>query len=635
MMPGFMKSLLISIFAIFQLLSVAHAQTSRYPYDSIPRFLRIGADAVVRSSQLTYTIISENKAYLDFKIAVTLLNENADEYNYVAITYDQLIDVSHIRATAYDENGKPVWFLKKSEIFDFKDFSGPEYLDDSRIKAFKFPSLHYPYTIEFSYRHTTEILMLNPADYFQSGTSVSVERAGIQCIIPKDVSFRYTRVNMKSPTDSLWIRDNLVLTWQEENIPAKEQKAYAPDVSKTMPVLYSTTDRFNLRGYAGDLSTWKSFGAWVNKIIEGRDILSKPYADEVLSLVGQVAEPREKVRILYEYLQRKTRYFSISYGIGGNQPIPADQVAQNGFGDCKALSNYMKAMLKVAGIESYYTLVNAGDGEDIKPDFPSDQFNHVILCVPINRDTIWLECTDQTVPFGYLGSFTCDRYVLVVTPEGGKIQRTPAYGKNENSIITHSEVELYGSGDALIKFSLYHTGLMYDALKAMSEEKEDNRKQLIAGLLENPSIVLEKETYRFGRDKVPFGNADFEVFIRDLSSKGGNRLFVCPSLLSKFAFVWEDPAEVELATSYLRIDTVRIAIPLGYMVEYLPMGTKVEGNFGKYSSEISSDHQYVYFVRNLEINEAVYPREKYAEFYDFISQIAYNDRKMLILKTAY
>ena len=135
------------------------------------------------------------------------------------------------------------------------------------------------------------------------------------------------------------------------------------------------------------------------------DILDKEYADKAVELVKNIPVRRDKIKALYEYMQKNTRYFSVSFGIGGYQPIPANEVAKNGYGDCKALSNYMKALLKTVGIESYYTLAKAGEYQYMQADFPSQQFNHVILCVPDNQEMIWLECTSQTKPFNYLGKF--------------------------------------------------------------------------------------------------------------------------------------------------------------------------------------------------------------------------------------
>jgi hypothetical protein len=627
-----MKSILI-IPIIFNLLISSGFSQSLYCYDSIPKNMLIDADAVIRSSQEKLTIINENKAYIDYKITITLLNENAEAYNTVKLSYNELSRVSQIKASAYNENGKEVWVLKKYDIYDNKDFNGPEYLDNSRVKVFKFPSYNYPYTIEYSCRYQMESLLLNPISYFQSGAKISIEKSGIQCLIPKSIPFQYKNVNLKSSTDSTWVNDILILTWQEENMQAKKQKNYAPKIEKTLPTLYRTAERFSLGEYQGDLSSWESYSDWINKINEGRDILSKEYADQVLALISNATDSREKIRILYEYMQSRTRYFNISFGIGGYQPIQADQVAQNGYGDCKALSNYMKALLKVAGIESYYTLVKAGKGENIEPDFPSNQFNHVILCIPDKNDTIWLECTDQTIPFGYLGSFTSDRYVLVVTPHGGKIRRTPSYGKNDNVINTLTEISIDGSGDADAKVRLHQTGLCYDVIKMMSDSKEDVRKNIIAKLLGYSTFILNKEEYSFGKTHVPFGNASFDVLVRNIAAKGEKRLFLSPSLLSKFSYTWEDPTEIELSTSYQQNDTVKITIPLGYKIEYLPGGHKMDSRFGSYSSQISSNEKYIYFIRTIEINKADYPKEMYGEFYNFINEIATNDQQMLILKS--
>jgi len=627
-----MRSIIICLFIFCQPAIKSYSQV-RYPSDSIPGLLRIGTDAVVRTSQTKMIYVNNRKAYIEKKIAYTLLNSNAEELINVSIPYDKYSRISRINANAYDETGKLVWVLNKPEIYDVNAFSGPVYIDDSRMKLFRFPSLSYPYTIEYSYREEFENLLLDPVNYFQSGSRISVEKSGIQVVVPKDTPFRFSRVNMKSPTDSMQVNGKLILTWQEENIPARKQKDFAPKLNRSLPSLYFTTDRFTLESYEGDLSTWNSCGISNYKFIEGRDVLDDENAEKVRELVGNTGSRREKIRKLYEYMQSKTRYFYVGYGIGGYQPVPAETVAKNGYGDCKALSNYMKALLKAAGIESFYTLVKAGIEEDINPDFPSDQFNHVILCVPDDRDTIWLECTDQTAPFGYLGSFTSDRHVLVLTPEGGKLQRTPSYGSDYNRINSRSEITLYGSGDADVRMKLVESGLFYDGLKAMSDSREDSRKKEIAGLLDYSTFNLKKEEYSFGKTDVPYGIAKFDIHIRDLASKSEKRIFISPGLISNFRHINHKPTEIELPTSYQENDTVRITIPLGYKTEYLPEDLKVDSRFGRYSSQVSSDGKFIYYNRNFEINKGNYRKDIYQEFYDFMNRIAKNDHAMVILRS--
>jgi hypothetical protein len=93
-----------------------------------------------------------------------------------------------------------------------------------------------------------------------------------------------------------------------------------------------------------------------------------------------------------------------------------------GYGDCKALTYYTKSLMDVVEIPSFYTIVNAGiSKKNIEKEVVSVQGNHAFLCLPQEKDTIWLECTSQKVPFGFKNSFTDDRDVLAITPIGGKI----------------------------------------------------------------------------------------------------------------------------------------------------------------------------------------------------------------------
>src|SRR5690606_4540730 len=106
-------------------------------------------------------------------------------------------------------------------------------------------------------------------------------------------------------------------------------------------------------------------------------------------------------------------------------------VEKTGYGDCKALSNYMVALLGSVGIKGYYSLIMAGENfTPLQTDFPSSQFNHVVVAVPNGSDTLWLECTSQTQPFGYLGSFTDDRYALMILDDGATLVKTGSYGSN-------------------------------------------------------------------------------------------------------------------------------------------------------------------------------------------------------------
>ena len=200
------------------------------------------------------------------------------------------------------------------------------------------------------------------------------------------------------------------------------------------------------------MDTWENYAKWIMLLNKDRNVMPDQSKKQAHELTKNAKSTEEKVRILYEYMQNKTRYVGIQLGIGGFQPFEASVVDQTGYGDCKALSNYMVTLLKEVGITANYTLIRAGaNAPAMDISFPSSQFNHVIVAVPNETDTLWLECTSQTNPFGYLGDFTGDRYALMITDVGGKIVKTPAYTASQNTQRCTGDVFIELTGDAKAK----------------------------------------------------------------------------------------------------------------------------------------------------------------------------------------
>jgi hypothetical protein len=628
-----MKQFLIFIL-VLQGLSMTTKGQPRYPCDSIPMDLRLGAKAIIRSCQRRITILNEKQGRLETKMVITLLNDKAEDLLLVGLPYDDLRRISSIKASALDESGKLMWSLRKYNILDMRNFNGPEKLGDARKKVFEVPSFNYPFTLEYSYTMDVKDLFLSPAVYLQPAPDISVEESGLQYVIPKGIGFNYKRLNFNTPIDSVLVKDKLYLSWKIEHVPAGRQRYYAPALIKKLPVVFATPTAFSLKGYSGSFNSWKDYGSWMGRLIEGRDALDSTYARKIRALVELIPVRRDKIRVLYEYLQKNTHYFYVGFGIGGNQPMSADEVALNGYGDCKALSNYMKALLKAVGIESYYTLVGSGEGKSLQADIPCNQFDHVILCVPDGQDTIWLECTDPKAPFNYLGGFTCDREVLAITPEGGKILRTPSYGSDVNLAVTRADIVLSATGDAFIRLKIEKTGLLFNEIYQLSESKPDERQLWLSDQIGFSAFSLNAEEYEFNRtDHIPHASASFEIQLRDFAATSRSRLFVSLSFFSGLSFVTNEPFDIELDKAYQQLDSVKIEIPADYQIEFLPQTRQINTRFGSYNSRIMPENGYIYFTRRITFNKASYPAEVYPDFYRFISEIASADKEVVVLKS--
>ncbi|CAN5546983.1 hypothetical protein BH23BAC1_BH23BAC1_11600 [soil metagenome] len=379
-----------------------------------------------------------------------MLNEKGREDGFLKIRYDRFIKVNYIKGNVYDEKGKLVQKIKSSDIEDVSSISNISIFEDDRLKIFKSKIYYYPYTIEYEYEIITRGLLTYSPWYPIFSTETSLVKASFQVTTPKDFRIRYLERNdVAKPNISGDAQANNIYFWKVDNLAVIKLEEKGPDPFELLPQVMIGPYEFEMEGYKGNFSSWQSMGEWINQLNAGRDALSENTIKIVKDLVKDEPDELSKARKIYDHLQNNTRYVSIQLGIGGLQPFEASKVEKNGYGDCKALTNYTKSLLKVVGIESYYTLINAGpNASAVVTDFSSLQFNHAFLCLPLKQDTFWLECTDQQVPFGYLGYFTNDRHVLVVNEQGGKLVKTPAASPYHNLQSSKITVHLQSNGNA-------------------------------------------------------------------------------------------------------------------------------------------------------------------------------------------
>lgn len=613
------------------LVIVLNLFSQSYIFDSIPDYLKRGADAVVRTEQCLFTISKPGIATFKVKKAVTLINEFASGYREKSVSYNTFSKVKYLRGAIYDEKGNVIKVLGLLDVIDESAVSGGSFYSDERKKSINFPVYKYPYTIEYEYEIAYSSLINYPIWNFQDSRDVSVVRSGIQIIIPNDMKLRYYGKYLRNKADSVVNTNEKIYTWQEENLPAIPTRKFFLTEEVNLPVLYTAPLDFEFGGYKGSMSSWKSFGDWNFTLIRDRDNITGPESDKVAEIISGTNNQREKVKLIYEYVQAKTRYVSIDIGIGGFRPAEASAVAANGFGDCKALVNYTKALLKTAGINSYYTLINASEDKDFNRNFVDNHFNHIILCVPMQKDTVWLECTDPTAPFNYLGKYTNDRYVLLVTPEGGKLVRTPAFKDNEN--ISRRTGSIYmnilgaSSGQIAHRFSGYY----YDvATSRYGKDSEEEIKRYLYGSLVFSDFNLNSVSFKEFKSEQPTALLSYDISVNSFAAIAGKRFFFNPAL-SAADYLQNQQASLEITEYQITSDSITYNFPSGYKVEYLPKNVNIENEFGKFRYDLQISNDKVIYQRYLQLYKGIIPVEKFNELRDFINSIAKTDRERIIL----
>lgn len=632
------KSICIATALLIVAQAASGAKEIRYPVSAIPDSLKMNAKIVIRNYKQVFEIKSIGNGTETVTYAITILNENGLGYAAFHQRYDEnLIKLGEIKGIIYNALGEKVEQLTSDKIVDHSAISGYSLYESSRAKYFEPKTMTYPFTVEYSYTKDYNGLLFYPDWDPVIDFNASLEKSIFNVICPNTLSFRYRENNIKGNVSITRNETNAVYAWELQNIPAMEREPFSDSPYEYFPTVILAPDDFEMEGYRGNCSSWTSFGKWSLELLKERDVLDDATRQTMQQLLKDHSSDYDKAKAIYEYMQKKTRYVSIQQGLGGWQPFKAETVDRLGYGDCKALANYMKALLSEAGIKSYYTRISAGEYPDVfYADFPSNQFNHAMLCLPFSNDTLWLECTDQHSPFGFIGSFTDDRDALVITETGGKLMHTRIYTAADNRLERNSILQLDGSGNASITIHARHNGVLYSDKLSFYLAGTEDRKKMILDDVNLPGAVLRKFDYQDIRTEVPAIAENLEIDAPRYATLSGVRMLVSLVPLGRQR---ESPkkvsnrrADVVIRRATATIDSVTILIPGGFQVESVPGEIKTESRFGTYSLQPEIKENRILCIRKLEMKKGRHSPSCYPELIDFYKKIAAADNTKMSLK---
>jgi len=616
---------------------VVVAGDGEYAVSKIPAALLKDANAVKRMEKISFEVVNIGEAILRKKYAITILNENGDRQAGFVEYYDKLHEIRNIEGILYNAEGKELKKLKNKQIIDATGSDDNNLIDDSRRKFHHFFHKTYPYTVQYEVEIKYNGTLFFPVWLPREDEEYSVQQSSISIISDASYTVRYRVNNYSGDPVVATEKNDKILTWEVKDLPAIKDEYASPNWYDINTAIFFGPTEFEIEKYKGNMQTWQDFGKFVHALRQGKDNLPATIKQTVHQLADNIADPKEKIAKLYAYMQQNTRYISIQLGIGGWQPFDATYVATKAYGDCKALTNYMYSLLKEAGIKSYYTLVRAGrNAKKIMADFPSSQFNHVILCVPLQNDTVWLECTSQTMPAGYLGDFTCDRYVLLVDENGGKLVRTPKYGMKENLQVRHVKAVLDEEATLRLTSMTIYGGLQQDQYHGLINGlSKDKVKEYLHEQLDFATYAINSFDYKETKSTLPAVEEKLDITVSNYATITGKRLFIVPNTMTRtYRRLTPDENrkyDLELSFEYKDVDTVEITIPSGYSAESVPQDVSVSSKFGKYKCAIKLFGNKLMYFRSLEHYGGAYPAKDYAELVKFYDAMYKADRNKVVL----
>nr|MBD3621488.1 DUF3857 domain-containing protein [Sunxiuqinia sp.] len=624
----------LGLFASFSLFGQDNWDAS-----TIADSLKKDADAVIRYFSTDYERSAIDRYQKTVDYVVTVLNENGRSVADLEIYYDRNSEVKSVELSIFDKDGQLVKNIKKKEINDYAYLSSSTLFSDSRIKQYSPSYNYYPYTVRYSYSidHKAVVSFANwhPTDWF----NISVEKARLNFQSPKELGLNYRALNGNFNFEFEETDKTNRYHWHSENVPAVKSEFLSPSYLDLLPTVLLSPIQVTYEGYTGDFGNWENLGKWVYMLMQNKDELPFETLEKIKQLTDTITSEKEKVKTLYEYMQSRTRYVNIALGIGGFQPFPAADVDSKGYGDCKALSNYMHALLKGIGIDSYYTVIGNGSYRKIKfPDFTSlNQTNHIILCVPTENDTIWLECTNQKFPFGYIGSSNSDRYGLLISEAGGTLAKTPTYSPKSNYRNSTINTILQETREADFEVRTTFNNYLYEVVFALlNMSKEEQKRALMKSFSVNG---LELKNYSINSCSGDQAKAvlSTEGKLTSYSIKTGDRLFVEPAFLYPNAFhtsIKNDRNHpIYEPNGYVYNDTLNITIPVNYTIEFVPESLDISSVYGSYKLVYGVDKgDRIIIIRTAKINSGTFHSFLFDEINHFLERCNSQEKEKIVLK---
>ncbi len=538
--------------------------------------------------------------------------------------------VKILKARTFKPDGD---IIEATSIKDLKPMEGYHLYSNVAQKVISLPAVVPGATIEIYYSIDDlgrEVTGKNFQDtfYFQSFDPILDSVYILE--LPKNKKFRYKTVRIDIKPEIKEKYDDIVYTWEVKDIPQILSEPSMPPYKEIAPYLFVTSYK-----------SWKEISDWVWGISEPQAKAGDELKKKVMELIKDANTRMEKIERIYTYVITDIRYVGLEFGISGFMPHKADDVFRYKYGDCKDKATLMKAMLKVAGIDSYLTLVRTRELGHLDKDMPGLEFNHAILAVKNDKgEYMFLDGTAEDVPFGRLPGSDQGAEAMIVTKDGPVFKEIPLDSYEANGKIRNMNVSISNEGkiDAKVHVDLKgYFGSYYRAiLKSLGKIKRKEIVERSLGAL-CPGAKLKDFKFSDLSDLSVPVTQDYTFYSDMYLKKTDDGYSFYPSILERLTS-GEEVAKPERRypivkyLPYETIDIIRYRLSDGLEWEEIPQDVYIDTPFGTYSLTFELKDGILTFKRVYISKRIWIGTEEYKKYKDFIETVIEEDKKELKIR---
>ncbi|MDX2053519.1 MAG: DUF3857 domain-containing protein [Polyangiaceae bacterium] len=600
------------------------------------RFLKLRAQPRLGESQRTLR-----------DLTVTTVFPNGLSRTFRQVVFQPLTDTAAAElrqyAFGYEASQQSVQ-LRGAKVFradgrvDEAIESGEGAADDPSISMYtsgrnfyvQFPRLEPGDVVELRYR-IDDITPRNEfADYFGDmvylQSNEPVQNAEYVLITPKSRKI-YIDHNLKNlrrvDADA---GDQHIARFSADAVPALVAEPSMPPATESLGYIHVSTYK-----------DWKELGRWYWGLVQDQfdlDAETKRLAEKITA--GKTTE-LDKVKAIYGWVVKNTRYVALEFGIYGYKPRRSVQTVNRGWGDCKDKATVIVSLLKAVGIKSTIVLVRTQmRGNTATPLASLALFDHAIAYVPSLN--LFLDGTAEFTSALELPLMDRESQGLLVN-EGDAVPVTlPTRLPESDQVNRVVEADLRANGEAKVGIKVTALGAEASGFRRRYHAKGTLGERLLIDLGQTfPGLHLDMASLKTSdledNEATPWLEASATV--AGFGRREGDRLSVRvtpdPRLTANYAALSARKQDVRVLGLTGVDDTFTVQIPQGYRVEIAPASVSEASRFGSYAIEVKTSGRAISFRSKLLVSATRIAPKDYAAWQRFCAAVdtAFSTRLVL------
>jgi len=252
--------------------------------------------------------------------------------------------------------------------------------------------------LAYSVRRTDPVLAGVSNLIVETAGTTPVARAHVRVQWPKSLALQWRAMD-GAAGKQITQGNTIIVDSSEDNVAALVEP-------KDVPQRYAIEPRLEFSSF----TSWAQVAARLSPLFERATKINRnsPLLAEIARIRAASSDPKVRAAMALALVETQVRYLFLAMNQGGLVPATPDQTWSRRFGDCKAKTVLLTAMLRALGIDAEPVVVSTTLGGLIPDRLPNLMlFDHVLVRSVIEGQTYWLDGTrsgDQslanlTVPY--------------------------------------------------------------------------------------------------------------------------------------------------------------------------------------------------------------------------------------------